>query len=218
MTHGVRDMRTLRGKSVAAPPGGSQPKVGPIGILRNFLSAHSVTEIGKLLLEEYVGALVRPVPGLLGMTLRSALYRLLFARLDGFAFIYAGARIEHSWKIRAGRNLAVNGGAFLSGRGGLTLGNDVLVGPNAVILSSRHRWDLGEAPIIAQGQQLAPSTIGDDVWVGANAVVLGGIDVAGGTVIAAGAVVTKSTEPYTIVGGVPAAIIGRRPAPTSRSL
>jgi acetyltransferase-like isoleucine patch superfamily enzyme len=159
---------------------------------------------------------MRPVPGLLGLTLRSALYRVLFERLEGFAFIYAGARIEHSWRIRAGRSLAINGGAFLSGRGGLTIGDHVLVGPNAVILSSRHRWDLGEVPIVAQGQQLLPSIIGDDVWIGANAVVLGGIEVATGTVVAAGAVVTKSTEPYTIVGGMPAAIIGRRPGPGSR--
>ena len=54
-------------------------------------------------------------------------------------------------------------------------------------------------------------TIGSDVWLGANAVVLPGVTIADGTVVSAGAVVTKDTEPYSIVGGIPATKIGMRP-------
>ena len=52
--------------------------------------------------------------------------------------------------------------------------------------------------------------IGNDVWIGCNAVVCRGVRVGDGAVIAAGAVVTKDVEPYTIVGGVPAKFIKRR--------
>jgi len=52
--------------------------------------------------------------------------------------------------------------------------------------------------------------IGDDVWVGVNSVILRGVTVGKGAVIAAGSVVTKDVEPYTIVGGVPAAPIKKR--------
>jgi acetyltransferase-like isoleucine patch superfamily enzyme len=53
--------------------------------------------------------------------------------------------------------------------------------------------------------------IGDDVWLGAGVVVTGGVELARGIVAAAGSVVTKSVmEPYSIIGGIPARIIGHR--------
>src|SRR5262249_20401224 len=111
----------------------------------------------------------------------------------------------------AGASLCVNAGAFLDGRGGLTLGDHVLIGPNAVVLSSQHRWDDPTPPILLQGQSLLPTDGGDDVWIGAHAGIVAGGRVARGTVVAAGAVVTSDTEPYPIVGGVPAGRIGVRP-------
>jgi acetyltransferase-like isoleucine patch superfamily enzyme len=62
-------------------------------------------------------------------------------------------------------------------------------------------------PVFCEEQQLH---VGSDVWVGAASVILSGITVGDGAVVAAGAVVTKSVEPYTIVGGVPAKLIKRR--------
>lgn len=49
-----------------------------------------------------------------------------------------------------------------------------------------------------------PVIIGNDVWIGSNAIILQGVKIGDGAVVAAGAVVTKDVEPYTIVGGVPA--------------
>ena len=57
---------------------------------------------------------------------------------------------------------------------------------------------------------LEPAVIGNDVWVGAYAVVLAGVHIPDGCVIAASAVVTKSPEPFTIIGGIPARPIGKR--------
>lgn len=53
-------------------------------------------------------------------------------------------------------------------------------------------------------------TIGNDVWIGCHAIIKRGVTIGDGAVIASGAVVTKDVEPYTIVAGVPAKIIGRR--------
>jgi acetyltransferase-like isoleucine patch superfamily enzyme len=53
-------------------------------------------------------------------------------------------------------------------------------------------------------EEFLPTQIGNDVWIGFNAIILGNINIGDGSIIAAGAVVTKDVEPYSIVGGVPA--------------
>ena len=55
-----------------------------------------------------------------------------------------------------------------------------------------------------------PVVIEDDVWVGANVTILKGVTIGHGSVVAAGAVVTKSCPPYSIIGGVPAKVLRKR--------
>lgn len=55
--------------------------------------------------------------------------------------------------------------------------------------------------------------IGNDVWLGANVVVVANVSIGDHAIVGAGAVVTRDVEPWTIVGGVPARPIGKRPAP-----
>jgi maltose O-acetyltransferase len=185
----------------------------PLAQIRRLAGTLSPREAAVVYADEWIGALLRPIPSFLGAVLRWAYCRLSFARLDGFCFIRPGARIAYSCGMSVGRNLHLNGGSFIDARGGLTLGDDVLIGPNAVVLTSQHRWSDPSLPIVVQGHELAPTHIGDDVWIGANAVVLPGLHVATGTVVAAGAVVTEDTAPYTIVAGVPAKVVGTRPPP-----
>lgn len=54
------------------------------------------------------------------------------------------------------------------------------------------------------------TVIGNDVWVGYGAIIMSGVHIADGTIIAAGALVTHDTEPYSIYGGVPAKFIKKR--------
>ena len=56
--------------------------------------------------------------------------------------------------------------------------------------------------------------VGNDVWIGTRAMILDGVTIGDGAVIAAGSVVTKDVEPYTIVGGIPAKLIRKRYSPT----
>ena len=177
----------------------------------NYLRTVPPRRLLAVAAEEYLGTLLRPLPGLEGFALRYLLYKGLCRRLGGFCYIYPGARLSHTYGMDVGRNLHVNAGAFLYGRGGLTIGDDVMIGPNVVVVSSQHRFDDPRLPMVAQGHRGDPVSIGTDVWLGANAVVLPGVRVADGTVVSAGAVVTRDTEAYSIVGGVPAARIGARP-------
>ena len=204
------------------PAPGSPPAVrgrdggdrGFRALVRNFLRTLTPRKAATVWAEDFVGMLVRPIPGFLGFGLRFLLYRGLFARLGGFPFIYKGVYFEHCYGIDAGSNLHVSAGAVLYGRGGLTIGNDVMIGHYATIYTSQHRWDLGpEIPMIRQGHKPEPVVIGDDVWIGAHAVVLPGVRIASGTVVAAGSVVNRDTAPYPIVAGTPARVVGERPRP-----
>ncbi len=198
--------------SPPAPPG--PPAKGLVALVRNFLRTLSPRQAATVWAEDWIGMLVRPIPGFTGFGLRWLLYRVLFGRLGGLPFIYKGVYFEHSYGIDAGSNLHVSAGAVLYGRGGLTIGNDVMIGHYATIYTSQHHWGLGpEIPMIRQGHVSAPVVIGDDVWIGAHAVVLPGVRIGRGTVVAAGAVVNRDTAPYSIVAGVPARVVGERPRP-----
>ena len=85
-----------------------------------------------------------------------------------------------------------------------------MVGPGVMIWSLNHQYKSRGLPIRSQGYCQKPVRIEDDVWIGAAAIVLPGVSLAQGTVVAAGAIVTKSTEPYSVVAGVPACPIGNR--------
>jgi galactoside O-acetyltransferase len=98
---------------------------------------------------------------------------------------------------------------FGASSGRLIIGNNVMIGPNVVVRVSNHGM-ARDKPMIAQLPQRGEVIIEDDVWIGSNAVITPDVRVAKGTIVGAGAVVTRSTEPYSIVAGVPAKKIGER--------
>jgi acetyltransferase-like isoleucine patch superfamily enzyme len=91
-----------------------------------------------------------------------------------------------------------------SGQGGIFLGDNVLIAPHAILVTGNHDLENVDTPLIEHEYRGLPIHIGSNVWIGANAVILGGVTIGDGSVVAAGAVVTKDVEPYSIVGGVPA--------------
>lgn len=98
----------------------------------------------------------------------------------------------------------------------LTIGKKVVFGPNPTIITGDHRIDIIGKHIIdvTVDEKLPendqPVMIEDGVWCGANVTILKGVTIGRGSVIAAGAVVTKSFPPYSIIGGVPAKLIKMR--------
>ena len=90
------------------------------------------------------------------------------------------------------------------------MGNHVMIAANVVLRAANHGVARG-IPMKRQGSISGEIQIEDDVWIGSNAVITADVVLARGTVVGAGAVVTHSTEPYSIVAGVPARKIGERP-------
>ena len=112
--------------------------------------------------------------------------------------------------IRVGDRSAIGAGSFVGGQGGVSIGEDVIIGPGVRIFSENHNYDSLERPIRTQGETRLGVTIEDDCWIGASALILDGITVGNGCVIAAGAVVTKDVPAFSVVAGVPARVIRSR--------
>ena len=95
--------------------------------------------------------------------------------------------------------------------GPVSIGNNVMMGPEVVIYTSGHRFDRIDIPMMQQGPtEKEPVEIGNDVWIGRRVMIMPGVKIGDGCVIGAGAVVTKDVPDYSVVGGVPAKIIKSR--------
>lgn len=92
-------------------------------------------------------------------------------------------------------------------QGNVTIGDNVIMGPDVKIYSRNHKFSRIDLPIQIQGTENLQTTIGNDVWICANTIITAGVKVGNHVVIAAGSVVTKDIPDYAIVGGVPAKII-----------
>ena len=114
-----------------------------------------------------------------------------------------------SSKLEIGDNSGVGIRAVISGK--TTIGKNVMMGPEAVIFNRNHEHADINVPMCDQGFEIEkPVVIGDDVWIGRRVMIMPGCHIGSGSIIGAGAVVTKDVPPYSVVVGVPAKVIKNR--------
>ena len=158
------------------------------------------------------------------------LYKLTAAWLPISQRFPLGKRIRGFWArriARCGKNVNIEKNAYFipglslgdfSGigidcevHGEVSIGKNVMMGPEVVIYTTGHRFDRTDIPMMDQDFTPAlPVTIGDDVWIGRRVMIMPGVTIGKGVVIGAGAVVTKDVPPYCVVGGVPAKVLKKR--------
>ncbi|MDB5159531.1 MAG: hypothetical protein JWR50_4238 [Mucilaginibacter sp.] len=114
--------------------------------------------------------------------------------------------------ITIGDRTGIGARAFLAGQGGITIGNDVITGPNIQVFSENHNFSDLSQTIKAQGVTKQAAVIGNNCWLGGGVTILAGVTIGDGCVIAAGSVVTKSVPANSIVAGVPAKVVKSRDA------
>ena len=148
--------------------------------------------------------------------LRQELCRLFLAEVGDSVNIEPDVHLGTGEHVRIGDRSGLGRGCRVYGA--LTIGEEVMVGPEVAFLSENHRFDRLDQPIGRQGKtELTPPRIEDGAWIGLRATILPGRIVGAGAVVGAGSVVTRDVAPYTIVGGNPAVVIGtRRPDPPDR--
>lgn len=102
-----------------------------------------------------------------------------------------------------GENVFINANVHIQDQGGVTIGNNVLIGHQTVLATLDHDVQPDKRGILHP----APIVIEDDVWIGSNVTITKGVTIGKGSILAAGAIVTKDVPPYSIAGGVPAKVI-----------
>ncbi len=112
--------------------------------------------------------------------------------------------------LTIGNNVGIAENSFIGVRGQVYIGDNCIFGPNVKIHSENHIFTCTNVPIKLQGEQRKGVRIEEDCWIGSGAIILDGVHIGKGSIIAAGAVVNKDVESYTIVGGVPAKLIRHR--------
>ncbi|GHD65391.1 sugar O-acetyltransferase [Jeongeupia chitinilytica] len=133
------------------------------------------------------------------------LWRELFGTLGEGSWVRAPLFCEYGKSIRIGAHSFLNAGVtFLDGTA-ITIGNNVLVGPNVQFYGASHPIDhIARRDWVARWK---PITVEDDAWIGGNAVICQGVTIGARAIVGAGAVVLRDVPPDTIVGGNPARII-----------
>lgn len=131
--------------------------------------------------------------------------RLLGLEIGSGSSLHMGAWIDGRGRFRMGCNSVINQNCRLDNRAGISIGDNVSISADVIILTADH--DV-QSPDFAGRQR--PVVIEDWVFVGTRAMILPGVTLGVGSVVAAGAVVTKDVPQFSIVAGVPARPIGER--------
>jgi len=123
--------------------------------------------------------------------------------------ICKGARFGNGKWIEIGNNSGI--GMDCKVPNNIIIGEDVMMGPNVTIFASNHVFERTDISMREQGvKKYPPVVIENDVWIGSHVIIMPGLIIKKGTIIGAGAIVTKNFPAYSIVGGNPAKFIKSR--------
>lgn len=136
--------------------------------------------------------------------------RLRGAKVGRRVKVWSGVWMDAFDRLEIGDDVTIGKDAILITDGGLRIGHRAMIAHGSKLITEGHRVPPGRERMRFSGRDLAAVVIENDVWIATQAVILPGVTVGEGSVVAAGAVVTKDVPPFAIVGGVPAQLIRMR--------
>ncbi|MBR6408227.1 MAG: acyltransferase [Clostridia bacterium] len=144
----------------------------------------------------------------LGQTaIRRLCARLMLARCGKKVNLEKGAVFSRKATLGDRSGIGINAKIY----GECHIGDDVMMGTDVTVITRNHRIDRTDIPMMDQGfEEEKPVYIGNDVWIGDRVVILPGVHIGDGSVLAAGAVVSRDIPDYSIAAGVPAKVIRSR--------
>jgi len=111
--------------------------------------------------------------------------------------------LNYGKHLNIGKNVFINFDCTFLALGGITIEDDVLIGPKVSLITENHPLE----PQLRKGLIGKSILIKRNAWIGANATILPGVTIGENAVVAAGAVVSKDVPDNVVVGGIPAKII-----------
>ena len=140
--------------------------------------------------------------------LRNFIYSRVFGlSLGKNVILYGGSQIWAPYNIKIGSGSIIGDNSILDGRNGIVIGKNVNFSTGVWIWTEQHDT---QSPDFSCDNRKGMVIIDDRVWISCRVIVLPGVHIGEGAVIAAGAVVVKDVEPFSINAGVPAKKIGER--------
>ncbi len=128
---------------------------------------------------------------------------ILDKELDESTTVLPPLYIDYGKPVHIGKGCFIQQGCTFFGRGGITIGNGVFIGPKVNLITINHDPD----PENRSATYGCPIVIEDKVWIGINATILPGVKIGYGAIVGAGSIVTKDVPAMTIVAGNPARIV-----------
>lgn len=147
------------------------------------------------------------IPSIPSQSLRNFFLRLLGVRMTKNVKFYAGFSVRNPKGLVIEDGVNIGPKVLLDARRGLTIRKNAVVAYEAIIWTLNH--DYNDEFFCGKG---APVEIGPYAWICSRSIILPGVNIGEGAIVASGAVVTKDVPPYSIVGGIPARVIGHRMA------
>jgi len=139
----------------------------------------------------------------LGWEAGAAVIARLFGRVE--FYIKPPFTVDYGYHVSIGAGTFINAGCVLLDAAPITIGTNVLIGPNVQMLTAYHGLTVSSRRKALTHSK--PITIGDDVWIGAGSILLPGVTIGAGAVVGAGSVVTKDVPPFVVVAGNPARVV-----------
>ena len=131
--------------------------------------------------------------------------RRVFGSAGKGLWIEAPFQCDIGKTTHVGDNFYVNHNCVFLDAGGLTVGDNVRIGPNTGIYTPQHAYD---PELRAAGYEISwPVVIEDNVWIGGSVSILGGVTIGKNSIIGAGSVVTKDIPPNVVAAGNPCRVI-----------
>ncbi|MGZ8537628.1 MAG: DapH/DapD/GlmU-related protein [Flavisolibacter sp.] len=132
--------------------------------------------------------------------MRERLSEIICSEVDKSTRVFPPFYTNFGLFITLGKNVFINHACSFLDMGGITIEDDVLIGPKVNLITENHPLD----PSDRQALMLKPIIIKRNAWIGAAAIILPGVTIGENAVVAAGAVVTTDVPSNSVVAGVPA--------------
>lgn len=154
-------------------------------------------------------SIFRNFPTKLGILIRYILLKNLAKKVGDNVAIQQNVFLFNPQNIEIGNNVSIHPMCYIEGAGNIKIGNNVSIAHATTLISTNHTWENFDLPIKYNKETFGEIILEDDIWIGCGVRILSGVHLKSRSVVAAGAVVNKSFNSNSLIGGIPAKLIKR---------